>query len=578
MDMSDIPFRTFDGFLKQHAHAQLPPPEQALFDILFPAFQGDDDAESAYQSAKNGELARIMEQLIEFVPGERRMRRFAGHDLPRQRYYTVARDGDGDDGMTLAHELRAYRNPVRLGMVEVIDLAQGCVLGFASGNVKLQPERALAVLVHNADRLPPQLRTLGFRELPPVNQRPIHMFKFPYKVESVRIDKTIDLRFPEVRDWFFRTFREPSRSTLGYIPDGRFGDATIAHSRFHLEDGKAPTPADFWKMLPTLMNPDTGGGKPSSTGSTILWLAHWMRQNGVEALVYPSARCDVLALFEDGELADFKGWNLVHYRESPLMGGAAEVITFDPSPWAWLDFPQGVELGHSSKGSQAGSFVIGGMVNYWAGDYIDQVKALDLARATHGDEPPADTSAEAIALRAFLIGALAFRWLRFLATRRSSEEVTDCVLELQGLALPYRLYDLTGRIRELWKSMVEGRADFGAALMGAMEVVEAVAGSCSHRYQDSGVDCLVRLGGEIELLMLLAAGCLASGGSPQPRGVPTMMSNDHLPATRWLDENVTAGVNSFLNSTRDELRHGSCGASTLSNGENLVKSICAALV
>jgi hypothetical protein len=85
--LDKIPFRTFDGFVKQHAHDLLSPREQALFDFLFPAFQGTSDSQDAYEQARSDPLWKAVSPLIIMLPGDRRPRRFAGYNFPRQRYF-----------------------------------------------------------------------------------------------------------------------------------------------------------------------------------------------------------------------------------------------------------------------------------------------------------------------------------------------------------------------------------------------------------------------------------------------------------------------------------------------------------
>jgi hypothetical protein len=164
--MEPMPFRTFSGFLKQHAHDSLSALEQELFNLLFPAFQGTSDAESSYEEAKKNPLTSILEPLISLVPGERRPRRFAGYDLARSCYFTVCADASGSDFQTLAHELRAYRDAVDLGMVEVLDLAQGCTLSIRGITVQLEPQPAVAVLIHEPQVLPTKFHALPFQRVP----------------------------------------------------------------------------------------------------------------------------------------------------------------------------------------------------------------------------------------------------------------------------------------------------------------------------------------------------------------------------------------------------------------------------
>jgi hypothetical protein len=229
-----IPLRTFDGFLKQQARDALSAPEQRLFDTLFPSFQGSlssadagaHDKDDDFHTALTNLLAEILSPLIQVAPAEARPRRFAGYELPRRRYFTLCYDEARIDLQTLAHELRAYRDPVEVGMVEVIDLAQGCTLSINNVQIPLLPQPAIAVLIHEPEKLPPELYALDFVRLPGLIRQETFLYRFPYTVSKRQIPRTVDLRFPEVN------------------------------------------------MLPTLINPDLGGGSPADTGSTLLMVGH----------------------------------------------------------------------------------------------------------------------------------------------------------------------------------------------------------------------------------------------------------------------------------------------------------------
>ncbi len=156
--MDDIPFTTFRGFLKRHAQEELNALEQSLFDFLFPRFGDDNGAGKVFERWKAHPLTAVLKPLVEVVPGDTRYRRFAGANFPRSRYFAVCADESGDDRQTMVHELRAYRDPVRSGMVEVIDLARGCSLRLGDAVEQIPAQRAIGVLLHDLDLLPPQLR------------------------------------------------------------------------------------------------------------------------------------------------------------------------------------------------------------------------------------------------------------------------------------------------------------------------------------------------------------------------------------------------------------------------------------
>lgn len=566
-----IPLRTFDGFLKQQAHDRLSAPERRLFDTLFPAFQASpaaaqDGPHRPKGGLSVGQLADVLGPFGRALPGEPLPRRFAGYNFPRRRYFTLCHSAAGDDLQTLAHELRAYRDPVEAGMVEVIDLAHGCTLSVNGVEIPLEPQPAFAVLIHEPEKLPPELRALDFARLPGLTRPEMLLHRFPYAVSRRRIERTIDLRFPDAREWFYRTFRAPSESSDSFLtPPNPFDSRTIARSRFHFENGDPPTPGSFWGMLPTLLNPDLGGGSPADTGSALWMVGHWMRQHDVNALVFPSSRCDAAAVFEGGELKHWQGWNLVEFAGAPMFAGA-RLMTAVTSPWAWADLPAGVRLHVAPEGSTlAGSFAVQGMVNYWASDYLGQLRALEVARSAHGPEPPREERrnvSPALASRAFWVGVLCLRWLRQVLEMAPAEEVEGGVLELQGLALPYGLYPLTGRVSELWAEARRGGA-FSPADMAAKATAacDLVCRSLGRSYPGQDLELLTRLGADLEFML-----CLIAGRSESYRGNPRLQDGaaaaeyEKSLGARWLSAELRERAGAFFRRALSELGRGGSGA------------------
>jgi len=580
--MGAVPFRTFTGSLKQLAPDDLSPTQQALFDLLFPAFRGSSAADEAFAAAQQNPLATAMAPFIQVAPGERRPRRYAGFDFPRSRYFAVCADGGGD-AQTLAHELRAYRDPIDVGMVEVLDLANGCVLSVRESTTRLAAQEALAVLVHEPQRLPAPVRGLAHQTLPGLAGEPLEVHLFPYRVTRVTVEKTIDLRYPEVRDWLYKTFRVPSdEAGAAAAPD--FGPGltpTTARSRFTFENARPPVPDSFWSMLPTLINPDLGGGNPGDTGSTFVMIGHWMRQNGVGGLVYPSARCDVAAVFQDGALTQWQGWNLLDYRgATPPCGAGAHVVTFVMSPWAWTSLPPGTRLHVAADSSRlAGSFAVENMVNYWAQDYLGQLKALAVARAEHGREVPRSerrASHDGLPFRAFQMGALSLRWLRLAVQQVPAKGIESSIQELQGLALPYAGFPITGRILEQWPDVRRGETTVNTAVASALTVGDLLSHCFQKEHAGQEIDKLVRIGADLELILLFLAmrerAGKQHGGMDHTEGF--LREAGAALATSWLGESLRGGIAGFHRSALQAVREGGgqVGAK-LAEGERLQRSV-----
>jgi hypothetical protein len=457
-------------------------------------------------------------------------------------------------------------------MVEVIDLANGCHLMLNDEEIVLSPELAFATLIHNMDLIPDKFKSLPFQRLPEFNDKPVFLYRFPYKVFQKTIENVIDLRYPFVQEWFFDTFRIPSEETDACLLDD-YPDPTIAYSRFHLGNIRAPVPETFWKMLPTLMNPDLGGGNPGTTGSTVLWIGHWMRQNQVGAFIYPSARCDVTVLFQNGELEQFYGWNLVDFEDTAPYEGRVRFITFEHSPWAWVDFEDGVKLHLAPAGEMAGSFKVDGMVNYWAKDYLGQIAALETARRIHGPAICHDGAAKGFRAGGFWIGVLCLRWLRFINSQEPQDLIEELILELHGLALSFGIYGCSGRIGELWNSVKAKPMEFRSILEESVGVADRAGNSMQLKYSDPSLCHLVQLGNDLEFLLLIASAVSKNGKRSGSSGAPKLADKYAPQLVSWFDEKTAVLLQMFLAEAPRRIEEGGSGThELLSEGEFLIEA------
>jgi hypothetical protein len=500
--MSAIPLTLFDGYLKQINSSTWTPRSKLLFKFLFPAFADEGDVAI---DRRTEEFAKVLKPFVEVDTDTHQPRRFAGPYLSRGRYFSVSSDSDGNDYNTLTHELRSYRDAVRSGMIEVIDFGIGSLtLGIGTRAYAFDRRPEIGVLVHRPDRMPNEFAGLVAQRFD-TDGNSIWMFRFPYSVMKVTIDKVVDLRLPATQARFCEHFSKPQPDE-GIIWPQEDADvptqhralmipSTIAASRFRIYEGRAPIPKDFYHMLPTLMNPDVGGGLASSTGSTVQAIGTWMRHNLVSALVYPSARADVFTDIEDGELRSFGGWNLVDYR------GADPQIKWsyiDHSPWCWLTSPRDVKLTVALPDSHtAGSFSFSGMVNYWATEYIELVKSLDLAaRELPIQANETSYGIESISyLETWTIGINTARWLR--ESTISEEGFRRGIRLLKGLAARRGLLNIVGEIDDIAADLSED-GDVNKALRGCVSLCSRIGDKFEHLGM-LGHEQLVTVAGNFEL-------------------------------------------------------------------------------
>lgn len=453
-----IPFICFDGYIKRICFEDSSQQTNRLFDILFSKFSKKKSVTK--QLKQIGKPVRPLSHSIILIEDLDQPRRFVDFFLPKGCYYTVCMDGRGNDCNTLVHELRAYRDPINAGMIEVVDLSIKNIIKFDYVDVILERSPDIGVLIHNIDKLQGYIDEIPYNMIGKYNGHDVYMIKLPYKVFKVSFKNVIDLRQPITREWFFDYFSQPQEKSCIVWPEQisdslflkeleSYNDPTIAISKFKLVSGRTLRPRSFWEMLPTLMNPDIGGGFRYSTGSTIFAIAWWMKNNSVSAFIFPSARCDVSVKVEGGQIKDFFGWNLIDYRVSGFNNMNSIIKVFDHSPWCWLSFPNEVLIDMDKLDSRYyGSFRIEGMVNYWAKDYLEKICYLEEISSD------VDTLClDQLNKEVWMMGIYVLRWIRSLIIQLDIDGAMRYIRKFKGLALRNNLFDIGGGIDEIFEDL-----------------------------------------------------------------------------------------------------------------------------
>jgi ankyrin repeat protein len=283
---TDIPFTSFDGWIKQIVLERAPPLAQQAFEDAFPPFL---------------DLALWPEKMLASIPEEgkdwrfsgRRPRRFAGDDvLPRSRYYTLCNDESGNDAGTLVCEILAYSQFARTGEIRLIDMADPTASKQLAKLGLETPANKSILLVFSPG---PFLLQNGL---------PQRVTAFPIPVQTIheRIDKVVDLRVPDIADWFARVV---SQAVLQV-------HSPSTNKTSYLKCWPLRPPLDnFGQLLPAMLTQELGGGALSVVAGALL------RRAGANALVFPSARSDPSLWVRNGEVRRAEGWNLVDYRKAP---------------------------------------------------------------------------------------------------------------------------------------------------------------------------------------------------------------------------------------------------------------------
>lgn len=291
-----MPLTTLRGWLKQVDPARLNPMGVLTLDYAFPYFLDflDFSEDLAHVLTGRGYGASS------FVRADR-ARRFAGDQtLPRVRYYTVCKDESGDDDHTLQAELWAYYRPECAGDIAMVDSANERLLRELehSGVCTLPPLSAPYIAIifpasrHGAS---PFARLVG------VDFPNALCVVLPVAVHEACVDRVLDLRQPETADWFAHHF---SRLVVG--PD----DSNGVLDWIRCCPARPPL-GSIEQMLPTLLSQEPGGGLFAQM------VGRWLRQQGVNGLIFPSVRNDPSVEVQDGQVVDWRAWNFVDYRDAP---------------------------------------------------------------------------------------------------------------------------------------------------------------------------------------------------------------------------------------------------------------------
>jgi|GEM_PF-4629123 len=322
--MDRIPFSEFEGNVKFIRTFDLSAQAKAAMDFTFTQFFREEvnlpSDEEKIRGLDNREKAF-------------NYRRYAGgSDLPRGRYYSIC-DSQGDDGSTLAYELRHYYDPKVSGEVDVYDLADKRNYQFlyrkyayiwSDGSF---PNDGILLVYKSRHGCPNPFHTYWSRITDKDDTTIVEAVKeFPFPVrfntKKVKLSNVIDLRIPEVQEWLVKSLQEGIDKTHFVY---RTDEDTFLSSQCFLIKGKKPV--DFYDLLPSLLCFYTGGTPVTEA------IARWLRNIGTKALIYPSARANAAVEMKNGEMIHSEGWCLVDYTDSEPPDMESIFRIFQPDEW-----------------------------------------------------------------------------------------------------------------------------------------------------------------------------------------------------------------------------------------------------
>lgn len=490
----EIPFTTFRGTLKQLRLDDLEPWKRDLFCETFPRFFTSPPVPA--DSAQIREKLESISPKFRYRESAQSPRRFAGEPpLGRGRYYTVCRTDCGDDGGALRNEVSAYRDPVACGRVQVSD-SRLHVNPFTGEN-----NDALLVVWWDGVRskFHQHLRASQGRE--ESGTRQVLALEFPYELIPVALSGVLDLRYPHVRRWFFSTFsceRAGDASSVwatGSLLQSESDEVKAAvralsltrPSRFRVVAEVPPVPKSFADMLPTLLNPDLGGGSPADSGSSLEAVATTLRQNGVSAVIYPSARSDASVVVANGEIADFSGWCLVDYRGDRWPRNQ-RIRYIEQSPWCWTGFAPGIHLDAEDGGF--GSFRVHGMEQYWHREYDSALAGLESVTEHPRSKAFFGEDGVLTNIGAWYLGVVSVEWVTRNAVEGDPAGALNAWNLLKGLLLHLGMTAEAGLLDEL-QYLLPRDQNISAAVSQSLDVADRAANALSSVGADQAAMTLV---------------------------------------------------------------------------------------
>ncbi|HEY4361630.1 MAG TPA: hypothetical protein VGN17_11695 [Bryobacteraceae bacterium] len=318
-DLPPPPLATFRGFLKQIDGGSLTYSQELALSLAAPGFRDRfvfkpqlDALRTLIYTGKEPEF-----KTLAHLKKHCERRYSGGDDLGRGRYYTVASDSDGQDGLTLISELYAYHSPAWSGEM----LMEDCNFPEHAPALREVAKRfpgSIAICLFNSPAIPHRFWSrFDSRQIEVDASRTdlsghitSLLFALPYKVTKCEIEGVLDLRERTAQEWLTKLVRE-GLLRVTYI-------------------GQEPTVRDlsFIDLLRYLVSPINGGSLVTNV------IGGYLRCLGVAGLIYPSARSNNHASYRSGRLIECNGWNFVDYRfaamDTDILKFSQEVYDLSP--------------------------------------------------------------------------------------------------------------------------------------------------------------------------------------------------------------------------------------------------------
>jgi hypothetical protein len=298
-----IPFSNYKGGVKQIETNFKLPMMKELFETTFSQFS---DLHFINEKLKKENITSIVTAAgTQFNFGVRNRRFAGGNNLPSGRYFTICSENDFNDFGALRDEMFAYYNgdsgisPMIFDPLVDTWLSNYLISqGFISEEDSKYP---YYLFIYEFAKETDKNKNLESEFVEKIIGSKAFV-TYGIRETILDIDKVIDLRLPETQDWFLKTFVALELE-----------NESIASKKTGMYFLPKKQISSFEELLPSIISLETGGG--DIFGQAI---GTWLRCNGANGLIFPSARSTCENNIEDGVITSCKGWILVLYKDAPL--------------------------------------------------------------------------------------------------------------------------------------------------------------------------------------------------------------------------------------------------------------------
>jgi hypothetical protein len=338
----DIPFTGYRGGLKQLETNFNLPVQRDLFEVAFSKFE---DIDQMHESLKEQGIHTFITAAGAVQNLGRRPRRFAGDlDLPPGRYFTLCSQDTFNDYGTLRDEIYGYYSGASSIDATILDpkvdtwLPDFLVYSgqLTEDDLKYPFYNFYYKVTRKTDRN--GHITDKYAEIDIGSKIGV---TYGVRQFVVELDNILDLRLPDTQEWFLKTFVEMELE-----------NESVAAAETNVSFPPKKRLDRFEELLPVIASLETGGG--DIFGQAV---GCWLRHNGADGLIFPSARSNVLNRVVNGNVVESKGWNLVLYQDAP----APTHTGLFGRTTSWVDRDHDhIRVKHIAEGDERGSFSIRG--------------------------------------------------------------------------------------------------------------------------------------------------------------------------------------------------------------------------